>query len=110
MHYHSGVDYFTPAAGSKESMTCEACLDQMEVQRDVMEIRGKFGNVMPEKYHRLTDIFTCRHAGQPWHDQLIALMREAERTPSKKLEDLLQTEIDEIRKIRVNTKKHNIWW
>ena len=109
-HYNAGIDYFTPRAGTKETMVCEACKENLDVQRDVLITRGKYGNTLPQELHSLVDTFFCQHSDTDWHRQLIALLKECSRTPSQKISDILQSEIEEIRKTRIPTKGWSIFW
>lgn len=94
VHYHSGIDYFTPEAGTVEEAYCLACKTAMNVQRNVVRSHGRFGHSLPEP-HRKEDIFTCPLSDESWHLQITALMREQRQTVSKKLKALFQEEIDE---------------
>lgn len=107
--YRSGIDYFTPAAGTVASMECSACKEPLDAQREVAVTRGKFGQELPENLHRIVDVFSCRYAGEEWHSQIIALLREIDKTASQKLASLLQSEIVEICRTRQATKKLTAW-
>lgn len=107
--YHSGIDYFTPLAGTKTSMRCQACKEELDVQRDIVRTTGKFGNSLPEDLHRHEDVFTCRYAGEEWHSQIIALLKEIDHTASQKLASLLESEIVEICRTHQATKKLTCW-
>jgi len=50
MHYHAGIDYFTPLAGAEKTMRCKACQEEMDVQRDVLRTKGKFGSNLPKEF------------------------------------------------------------
>lgn len=103
--YRSGIDYFTPAVGTKKEMSCQACKGALDMQPDILITRGRFGQPYSEDQQYRVDVFTCRHAGEEWHSQIIALMREIDKTSSQKLSQLLESEIEEIRSTRKNTKK-----
>jgi hypothetical protein len=107
--YHAGIDYFTPLAGTQTTMRCQACKEELDVQRDILRTKGKFGNTLPADSHREEDVFTCRHAGEEWHSQIIALLKEIDRTASQKLASLLESEIVEICRTRQVTKKLTCW-
>lgn len=107
--YRAGIDYFTPLAGTEKTIRCKACQEELDVQRDVVRTRGKFGNPLPEDLQRHEDIFTCRNAGEEWHSQIIALLREIDQTASHKLATLLESEIVEICRTRQTTKELTAW-
>lgn len=77
----------------------------MEVKRNVLRTKSKYGTGLPPELVKHEDIFTCSNAGQEWHTQLIALIKEIERTPSQKIAELIQSEIQEIKEKRQPTKK-----
>lgn len=99
--YHAGFDYFSPEAGEHESVKCKACLCLMDVERGVLRTKGRYG-ILTEP--RKEDIFTCPNAGKDWHSQIIALIREKDRTPSTLLANLYEEEIVDIRKRKKKTK------
>jgi len=109
MHYHAGIDYFTPLAGAEKTMRCKACQEEMDVQRDVLRTKGKFGSDLPKEFQRREDIFTCSHAGADWHVQITVLLREIDHTASQKLTSLLEAEIVEICRTRHVTKELSAW-
>lgn len=112
--YSSGWDYFTPDAGKKDKMFCEACGTEMDVERNVRGVRGISSTTagwfysLPEEEQEKRksnyDKFTCPYAGYPWHTQVIKLVEKAERSPSKKIQDLLMEEANEIIKNKQATK------
>lgn len=110
MHYHLGYDYFDLPAGTVSEKVCLACLETLSVKRDVLDTRGKWGNSYPPEKQYRVDIFTCQWSEAPWHRQIIALLKEADKTPSSKIADLLNYEVEHIRKTRQATKKESIWW
>jgi len=106
--YHSGIDAFhIVPPGSKKTMSCRACGDEMEVHRNV---KGPtcFGEAMSGN-KTLHDSFWCPNAGKDWHNQVIALKEEIEKTASTKVAKLLQAELKQVRKTRKATKKVSDW-
>jgi len=95
--------YFTPDPGKEESMNCDVCGDNMEVQRNVMGPRG-FASAMAG-HKVLHDIFACPHREEGWHLQAYKVMEEAKETASTELEKMLRKEAMELVKTRVATKK-----
>jgi len=51
------------------------------------------------------DLFTCKHAGEEWHTQIIGLMEEQRKTNSGWLTEMLQKEIDQVMETKKATKK-----
>jgi len=103
---HSGFDFFTPDAGTTQALFCVACLQNMDVQRNV-DYRGGNSITGPsDGPSRKIDKFTCPNAGQDWHDQVIAIRRLQRDTPSQTFVDLVEVEIQQIIKTRRPTKQN----
>jgi hypothetical protein len=106
-HYHSGYDYFTPEPGTQIDMFCKACRDKMDVERNVNGPTS-WAESMGKGKH-LHDKFICPNSGEDWHDQLIALDKEMRKTSSSQVAALIESEIEEVRRTRVCTRKANMW-
>lgn len=105
--YQAGWDSFAPDPGEWKSHTCRACGTEMDVHRDC---EGPTSSIMAmAKSKRKYDHFTCPHAGEEWHTQLITLKELANHTPSKAIADLLGKEIEEVLQNRIVTKKGRIY-
>lgn len=100
--YHSGWDVMYPEPGKVERSYCNACDEEMDVERNV-ECATGMAEAMAGRKH-LCDRFTCPNAGQDWHNQLIALRQLIDRTPSRTLAGLVQAEVNEIMQRRQPTK------
>jgi len=103
--HSAGFDYFTPEAGKHSTMLCVACTAEMDVKRNVARTMGRYGIAMPEHLVRQEDIFTCPNSEHGWHRQIIRLLQEVRDTPSRKLADLMELEIAEIRQTKTTTKE-----
>jgi len=108
-HYSAGYDYFQNFPGKQDKAFCKACLAEMDVQRDVLITKCKFGVTLAEDKQYHTDIFTCSNVDHTWHRQIIALLRESERTPSQKLANLFLLEVEEIRASKKPTREIGYW-
>lgn len=107
-HYHSGYDHFTPSPGTQNEMFCNACRDKMDVKRGVNGPTSWAESMGGGKH--LHDNFTCPNSGADWHDQLIALDKELHKTSSSKVAALIEAEIEELRYLRVCTRKAAGWY
>lgn len=105
IHYYSGFDYFTPDAGTTDSMSCLACGDEMQVDRNV-DYCGRWPLSRDDANARKIDKFTCANSSQDWHDQVIALRKFQRDTPSKTLEKLVEEEITLIIESKIPTKNN----
>jgi len=103
MPYHVGWDFFSPDPGKEESMNCRACGEIMDVTRNVDGPRGWASAMSGRK--SLHDAFVCPHAGRGWHDQLIELLKLIRDTPSQKIADMLQEEVDQVKQTKRSSRK-----
>lgn len=106
--YHAGYDHFTPDPGKFKEMECAVCRDKMDVRRNVNGPTG-MAEAMGGGKH-LHDSFSCPNSGEDWHDQLIALDKELRKTSSSAIAAILEKEIEEVRKLRICTRKAAGWF
>jgi uncharacterized Zn finger protein len=84
---YTGIDYFAPKPGTVQSMSCKACSEVMDVERDVFTDTG---------YHR-ADVFKCKNSGLGWHRQIVDLIQEQNKSACTRIREIIQEEIDDIR-------------
>lgn len=92
----AGTDRFTAAPGTAEKMRCRVCQTDCTVRRNVNG-PASFGEAMAKRSHR-HDVFECPHAGAAWHGQALRLVEALEDTPSKRVAQLLQQDLDDLRR------------
>ena len=107
MALHKGWDIIFSEPGKHKSMTCPVCNEEMEVKRDVKGPTSWAGAVM--KTEHVHDAFTCKHAGKKWHKQVRKLREAILATPSAKLAEIYQSEIEQILVRKRATKEVNDW-
>src|ERR1019366_800343 len=90
MTLHGGWDSFTPAPGMQDKMSCRVCDEDMEVERNINGPTG-MAEAMGKGKH-LHDHFSCKHANQDWHSQILALKKEQQETASTTIRDILEGE------------------
>ena len=96
-------DRSTPDPGKVEGpLFCGVCGEEMDVKRNVNGPRGSVQAMSGGKSPH--DVFTCPHREEQWHEQVVALRKEAKKTPSAKLEKLLLEEAEEILQSKECTK------
>ena len=101
--YAAGWDYFTPDFGEVEKMCCKVCGQEMSCKRGVngstsfIEAMGGF--------KRLHDVFKCKYSQENWHQRVLRMRIEAEKTGSNKLKEMLEGEIVETIKEGVTYEK-----
>lgn len=104
--YHSGYDIFTPDAGEEEKMSCRCCGANMDVKRNIQRRTKYEGKILEGQF---ADHFTCPHAGEEWHNQIINIMEWCTRCPLQSLAVMAEKEIAEIKMTKQPTKKTSIW-
>jgi hypothetical protein len=100
---HRGWDYYISDLGKCETMTCPICKEVMEVERDVPGTPSYVNAVFGLAWDH--DFFWCKFRKESWHLQVLELLKMAESTPSSKLQQLLEEEIQTVLKDRKPTKK-----
>lgn len=107
---HVGWDRKTPDVGVHESMDCETCGTKMAVERNQPRYPRYYGGskVNVETLDRC-DVFTCPHAGEKWHNQVIALKMSQQKTPSFSLAAIYQSDIEKIIASKTPTKEIFDW-
>lgn len=104
----AGNGYFTPSVGDTvDGLCCTICNTQMDIRRNVNGPTG-MAEAMSKRGH-LHDVVTCPVRNEKWHRQAFLLREEAEKTVSKRIEDLLMEEMEEIVKTRKHTKEVSHW-
>jgi hypothetical protein len=105
--HYSGWDCIIAEPGSVKEARCRVCGEAMAVRRGVVGPTGWAqataiaAGVMGGTPH---DTFACVFSGEPWHRQALALKRQAEETPSRRLERALLDEAAEVVRRRAATK------
>lgn len=97
---------YTPDVGvvpEGEEVCCGVCGDKMNERRNCLGARG-YAQAMSGG-RSCYDEFECPNIGEKWHEQVIALRRVVEKTPSKVLATLLQSEAEGVLKTRKETKE-----
>jgi len=91
-----GYDIFHFKPDTVDEMHCKVCGTICLVERNVTGPTG-FAEAMAKRSH-LHDVFNCPNSGIPWHEQALELVLEIEKTPSKRLAELMRLDLEEILK------------
>jgi hypothetical protein len=90
------LDVFVTDPHTHEEMLCQVCGMVCDVTRDHKAmsnaIAGQFGMAKPH------DRFICPHYWDEWHRQAHQLCMEIERTPSRRIAELLALDLADILK------------
>jgi hypothetical protein len=82
-----GYDAFFQPSGARGRMTCRVCGTECQVSRGRLGPTGFAEAVLgAEQPH---DRFVCPHADLPWHNEALALLREAEAESDRMLRAFL---------------------
>ncbi len=102
-HHNCDGERFTPKPEEYDSATCGLCGTNMDVQRNVFGPTS-FGGAMLKRGH-LHDWFECPNRREDWHIQVKKILREAQKTSSTALQELLEKDAKKVLKTRKATKK-----
>jgi hypothetical protein len=95
-----GYDSFIADPGTVEKTYCQVCQTECEAQRNVYSPTG-WASAM-SKHYSLHDYFICPHANEEWHQQALELVGQIEKTPSKRIAQLMRQDLEDL------LKGHNI--
>lgn len=93
---YSGYDSFTPDPGDwdGQEVRCKACDHIMDVRKNR---KGPTCYAMAmAKSEREYDHYVCPNSGKDWHTKVIELLIESKNFKSKKLQELVLSEVKEI--------------
>jgi len=94
-----GWDVFNFSCAERDEVYCKVCHEKMRVTRNTYGKMSMFGSP------RTHDLFTCKDSDEKWHKQVLALRLEIEKTPSKRISDLLYQDVAEIMGSKEATKE-----
>ena len=89
-----GYDCFYSEPDSHEEMVCKVCGTTCDVERSVIGPTG-WAEGMAGRGH-WHDKFQCPHRNSSWHKTALELVMEIEKTPSKRVAELMQQDLDEL--------------
>jgi len=55
------------------------------------------------KVYSYRDVFSCPHVNEKWHKKALKLVEAIEKTPSKRVADLMKQDLEEL----ISVKNHN---
>ena len=94
--------YLKPDPGKLDEAFCDLCRTQMDVTRNVCGPTS-WGASMAGINH-LHDVFKCPHREKKWHKQAVRIKIAASEHPSKRISDIMLSEMDEIIQNKSPTK------
>jgi hypothetical protein len=68
----------------------------MDVRRNVLGPTNWASALGGRAFWRRHDEWACSHSEESWHEQVLRLRLEAERTPSRAIQAILEREIQQI--------------
>lgn len=86
--------HYTPDAGEENSMCCDVCRSQMNVERNKKGPRSMVESM--SRYSSFYDEFLCPHRELQWHKKIYRIQEFMETCPSNKLCAIMGSEIKEI--------------
>ena len=89
-----GYDSFYLEPDSQDEMVCKVCGTTCHVERNVIGPTGWVEGMAGRGHWH--DKFQCPHRNAAWHKKALDLVMEIEKTPSKRVAELLQLDLDEL--------------
>ncbi len=89
-----GYDFFITDPGTEQTIRCHVCNTECDAKRNVYGPTS-FATAMAKNF-RLHDMFVCPHADTAWHEQALRLVRAIEETPSKRVAQLMQQDLEDL--------------
>jgi len=103
---------YTPDAGTYGEdikVFCGVCGRETTVERDLDGPRSFAGAMKLAatgiRSTVLHDLYCCPDREEDWHKQVVLLRQEMDKTPSKKMEYILQAEVKDVLEYRAATKE-----
>lgn len=92
--HHKGYDIIYAELGELDEVRCRVCGAVCDERRDVPTAAGLAESMAGSKRRR--DVFTCPHAATEWHVLALKLVQEIERTPSKRVAELMRLDLRDV--------------
>ena len=92
-----GYDNFVTDREAVLEMHCRVCGAKCNVKRNVYG-PSCFAAAVAKKY-RHHDHFFCPHSDKAWHRQALELVRELEKTPSKRVREMIRMDLEDLLKV-----------
>ena len=89
-----GYDSFYLEPDSQDEMVCKVCGTTCHVERNVIGPTGWVEGMAGRGHWH--DKFQCPHRNAAWHKKALDLVMEIEKTPSKRVAELMQLDLDEL--------------
>ena len=94
-----GYGLFTTEPNAHQSLKCNICGAECLVERKLPVPLGFVAGMAgldkkpPDKFY---DKFSCPDLKKKWHKQAVKLVKEIEKTPSKRLAQLMQQDLEDL--------------
>ena len=99
-----GYDFFIASPGEMDEMKCKVCNSTCIVSRDQLGPTS-FASALANQ-EALHDEFKCPNADKMWHQAALELIKAIEATPSKRIANLMQLDLDDILDTNIKKKKN----
>lgn len=92
--HHKGYDIIYAEPDTLDEVRCRVCGATCDEKRGV-PTASSFAESLSGS-NRIRDVFTCPHAATEWHVLALKLVQEIERTPSKRLAELMRLDLRDL--------------
>lgn len=95
-----GYGLFTTEPNVHQSLKCNICGAECLVERDLPVPLGFVASMSAElrkkPRDKFYDEFSCPNLKSKWHKQAVKLVKEIRKTPSKRLAQLMQQDLEDL--------------
>ncbi len=93
---HRGYDLFIEKPNSGRTFFCNICGKKTVVEKSI-PYPSSFADAFSKKLD-LHDVYKCPHINEKWHDNAFELVQAIEKTPSKRIAELMKQDLYDILK------------
>ena len=93
-----GYGLFATQPNDHKSLECNICGTECLVERSLPVRLGVIAAMagLEQPRDKFYDEFSCPNLKEKWHEQAVKLVKEIEKTPSKRLAQLMQQDLEDL--------------
>ena len=93
-----GYGLFTTEPNAQKSLECNICGAECLVKRNLPVPLGFIAAMagLDKPRDKFYDEFSCPNLKEKWHKQAVKLVKEIQKTPSKRIAQLMQQDLEDL--------------